>query len=56
MSIHSPQQFEKMRACGMIVGKASRDGGRSAAADRGDVSLDKDGWTYRTADGSLSVH
>ena len=24
MSINSPQQFEKMRACAMIVGKASR--------------------------------
>jgi methionyl aminopeptidase len=26
------------------------------AAGTGDVSLDKDGWTYRTADGSLSAH
>jgi methionyl aminopeptidase len=26
------------------------------AAGSGDVSLDKDGWTYRTADGSLSAH
>ena len=23
---------------------------------RGEVTLDKDGWTYRTADGSLSAH
>lgn len=26
------------------------------AAGSGNVSLDKDGWTYRTADGSLSAH
>ncbi len=26
------------------------------AASTGEVSLDKDGWTYRTADGSLSAH
>ena len=26
------------------------------AAGTGDVSLDDDGWTYRTADGSLSAH
>jgi methionyl aminopeptidase len=26
------------------------------AAGTGDVSLDKDGWTYRTVDGSLSAH
>ena len=26
------------------------------AAGSGEVSLDKDGWTYRTADGSLSAH
>jgi methionyl aminopeptidase len=26
------------------------------AARTGNVSLDKDGWTYRTADGSLSAH
>jgi methionyl aminopeptidase len=26
------------------------------AAGTGNVSLDKDGWTYRTADGSLSAH
>ncbi len=26
------------------------------AAGTGSVSLDKDGWTYRTADGSLSAH
>lgn len=26
------------------------------AAGTGEVSLDKDGWTYRTADGSLSAH
>ena len=26
------------------------------AAGTGEVSLDKDGWTYRTKDGSLSAH
>jgi len=26
------------------------------AAGTGDISLDNDGWTYRTADGSLSAH
>ncbi len=26
------------------------------AAGTGNVMLDKDGWTYRTADGSLSAH
>src|ERR1700694_1877292 len=26
------------------------------AAGTGDVTLDRDGWTYRTADGSLSAH
>jgi methionyl aminopeptidase len=26
------------------------------AAGSGEVSLDKDGWTYRTADHSLSAH
>jgi methionyl aminopeptidase len=26
------------------------------AAGSGEVSLDKDGWTYRTADRSLSAH
>jgi len=134
MSINSPEQFEKLRACGMIVGKALRamaaevragrttaelckragnrtkDLGRAVerevrrrgfhvvkelgghgigrtiheppsvpnyadfsaqhklteglvitiepiiAAGTGDVMLDQDGWTYRTADGSLSAH
>lgn len=26
------------------------------SAGKGDITLDKDGWTYRTADGSLSAH
>jgi len=26
------------------------------AAGTGNVALDKDGWTYRTTDGSLSAH
>ncbi len=26
------------------------------AAGSGSISLDRDGWTYRTADGSLSAH
>ena len=27
-----------------------------SAAGTGNVLLDKDGWTYRTTDGSLSAH
>jgi methionyl aminopeptidase len=115
MSINSQEQFEMLRACGMIVAKALRamsaevragvttaelceigsrvlavPWGRSSPAmvygfpgdvcisvneevvhgipgDRviqpiitggtaGEVTLDRDGWTYRTADGSLSAH
>ena len=48
MSINSPEQFERLRACGMIVGKALRWLRKCAPA--------KDGWTYRTVDGSLSAH